>query len=168
MSAKLIEHKNTSMVVCPYCGHTHPDCLDWEDGQHVCARCIKSFEVDSYADRVFTTSKVYTCPICNRVRCPEIGRDHGRLPRRKGGGAMTFSDAEVDAILQSFDATEPRLQRRIVLKMTMDRRALLAAADALLADRDADRDADPKDQAAARRLYNAWVDLREARFDAHT
>ena len=65
-----------------------------------------------------------------------------RLPRESDPPELT--DAEIDELLERFDQTEPKLQRRIIAKFVTDRTILLDALKALLAECDPQRAEDPE------------------------
>lgn len=57
-----IDHENTDEIVCPYCGHEHSDCWEWEndEGKIECDECDKVFNYCRNHSVDYNTSRI-TC-----------------------------------------------------------------------------------------------------------
>lgn len=56
--AKGFEHECTDDVVCPYCGYTHGDSWEFQDGEHICQDCERLFILEQSVSVTYTTEKM--------------------------------------------------------------------------------------------------------------
>lgn len=49
---------NQHQVICPHCGYEHTDSWEYEEGEHECSQCERTFELTKRMWVTFTTRKV--------------------------------------------------------------------------------------------------------------